>query len=93
MKKEIDYNKEFVCGNTIITRADYESMPSPMNTSKLTDEDMQELAERIEYEMSGEWEDWLEQGDVTQDQYDEQWWRVMEDLGVAFGITYYEDEE
>ena len=91
--EKIDYNKAFICGNTTITRADYESMPSPMNTSKLTDKDMQELAERIEYEMSGEWEDWFEQGDVTQDQYDEQWWRVMEDLGLTFGMTYYEDEE
>lgn len=90
--EKIDYEKEFICGNTTITRAEYENMPIPMNTSSLTDEDMQELAERIEYEMS-EWQDWLEQGDVTQERYDEQWWSIMEELGVAFGITYYEDEE
>lgn len=91
--EKIDYEKEFNCGGTTISRADYENMPSPMNTSSLTDNDMQELAEQIEYEMSGDWEDRLEQGDVTQDQYDEQWWRIMEDLGLIFGMTYYEDEE
>lgn len=91
--EKFDYEKEFTCGNTTITRADYENMPSPMNTSSLTDDDMQELAEQIEYEMSGEWGDWLEQGDVSQEQYDDHWWQIMEEFGVNYGMTYYEDEE
>ena len=93
MSNKLDYEKEFICGLTTISRADYENMPSPMNTSSLTDDDMQELAKRIEYEMNGNWNDWLEQGDVTQDQYDEHWWSVMEECGILFGMTYYEDEE
>ena len=88
----IDYEKEFTCGNTTITRADYESMPSPMKTLSLSDDDMQQLAEDIEYNMS-EWADWLEQGDISQDQYDEHWWTIMEEYGVNYGMTYYEDEE
>lgn len=45
-------------------------MPTAMNTSSLTDEDMQKLAEAIEYEMT-EWQEWLEDGSINQDQYDE----------------------
>lgn len=90
--KELDYEKEFTCGNTTITRCDYEDMPSPMNTSSLSDDDMQRLAESIEEEMK-RWKEWLDNGDVNQDQYDEAWWESMEHLGLAFGMTYYEDEE
>lgn len=90
--KELDYEKEFTCGNTTITRCDYEDMPSPMNTSSLSDDEMQRLAESIEEEME-RWKEWLDNGDVNQDQYDEAWWESMEHLGLAFGMTYYEDEE
>ena len=90
--KELDYLKEFTCGETTISREDYECMPSPMNTSALTDEDMQKLADAIEYEMQ-RWQEWLDNGDINQDQYNEHWWEVMETLGCNFGMTYYEDEE
>lgn len=90
--KELDYEKEFTSGNTTITRCDYEDMPSPMNTSSLSDDEMQRLAESIEQEME-RWKEWLDNGDVNQDQYDEAWWESMEHLGLAFGMTYYEDEE
>lgn len=85
MKKET-----FICGETAIDRDMYESMPDPMNTSALTDDDMQNLADAIEYEMS-KWQEWLNNGDINQDQYDEHWWKIVEELGVNFGITYYED--
>lgn len=89
--KELDYYKEFTSGNTSITRCDYEDMPSPMNTSSLSDDDMQRLADAIETEME-RWYEWLINGDINQDQYDEAWWKSMEELGCAFGMTYYEDE-
>lgn len=82
--------KQFTCGETAIDRDMYESMPEPMNTSALTDDDMQRLADAIEYEMS-EWQEWLNNGDINQDQYDEHWWKIAEELGVNFGMTYYED--
>jgi hypothetical protein len=87
-----DYEKEFTCGNTTITRCDYENMSSAMNTSTLSDDEMQRLAEAIETEMES-WKEWLDNGDINQDQYDEQWWKSMEYLGCAFGMTYYEDED
>lgn len=90
--EELDYYKEFTSGNTSITRCDYEDMPSPMNTSSLSDDDMQRLADAIETEME-RWYEWLINGDINQDQYDEQWWKSMEELGCAFGMTYYEDDE
>ena len=80
----------FICGDTIISRAVYECMPSAMDTSSLSDDDMQRLVEAIETEMS-RWKEWLDNGDINQDQYDEQWWKSMEELGRAFGMTYYED--
>lgn len=58
MDNNIDYEKEFTCGTTTISRNDYESMPFPMDTSRLSDDEMQELADAIEYEMT-EWRDWL----------------------------------
>lgn len=90
--ENLDYYKEFTSGNTTITRCDYEEMPSPMDTSSLTDDDMQRLADAIEQEME-RWKEWLDNGDVNQDQYDEAWWESMEHLGLAFGMTYYEDED
>ena len=90
--KELDYEKEFTCGNTTITRCDYEGMLSSMDTSSLSDDEMQRLAESIEQEME-RWQEWLDNGDVNQDQYDEAWWESMEHLGLAFGMTYYEDED
>lgn len=88
--KELDYLKEFTCGETTITREDYECMPSPMNTSALTDEDMQKVADAIEYEMS-EWYEWRNNGDITQDKCDAHWWKIMEDVGYNFGMRYYEE--
>lgn len=82
--------KEFTCGNTTISREDYECMPCPMDTSSLNDDDMQRLAEAIEYEMC-RWKEWLNNGDISQDKYDQQWWVIMEELGITFGMTYYED--
>lgn len=87
-----DYEKEFTCGNTTITRCDYEDMPSAMNTSTLSDDEMQRLAEAIETEMES-WKEWLDNGDINQDKYDEKWWESMEYLGRSFGMTYYEDED
>lgn len=92
MEMTIDYDKEFTCGETTITRADYESLPAPMKTLSISDEEMEELAERIEYEMS-EWREWRDNGDVSEDRYQEHWWEIMEELGFALGMTYYEEFE
>ena len=92
MTNEMDYYKEFTNGNTTITRCDYEELPSGMDTSSLTDEDMERLAAAIESEMIP-WREWLENGDISEDKYNSHWWEVMEYLGVAFGMTYYEDTD
>lgn len=88
--EKFDYCKGFSCGKTFITRCLYETLPCPMDTSSLTDADMQKLADAIEYEMS-EWYEWRDNGDITQDKCDAQWWQIMEDVGYNFGMTYYED--
>lgn len=88
----MDYNKEFTCDNITITRSDYESMPCPMNTSRLNDADMQRLAEEIELEMV-RWRDKYRGIRVTEDDYNTQLWLLMEHLGFEYGMTYYEDED
>ena len=90
--KKLDYNKEFCYGHITITRNDYECMPCAMNTSSLSDEDMYRLAKTIYTEMY-EWHKWLENGDVSQDWYDECLWEAMELYGLDAGMTYYEDED
>lgn len=92
VQKEYDYNKEFTYGNITITRYDYECMLCPMNTSSLSDDDMQNLADAINQEMD-RWQEWLDNGDINQDQYDEQLWESMVYLGLMFGMTYDEDED
>lgn len=87
----MNYEKEFKSGNITITRGDFESMPCPMNTSSLTDNDMQNLVETIDVEMK-DWNDWLEQGDISKDDYEEHLWAISENVGLQFGMTYYEDE-
>lgn len=88
--EKVDYEKEFVCGETTISRALYESLPCPICTSPLTDDEMAKLAEQIEYEMS-EWYEWRDNGDVSEDKCEEQWWAIMEQLAINFGMKYYED--
>lgn len=90
MVKNLELNGVYTCGKTTIDRDTYEFMPIPMNTSSLSDDDMQRLANAIEQEMQ-KWEEWLEDGSINQDKYDEHWWKVAEELGLNFGITYYED--
>ncbi len=90
--ENLDYYKEFTSGNTTITRGDYESLPLPMNTSSLSDDDMQRLAEDIENKMRS-WKELLDNGNISQDRYDEMWWKYMKYLGCAYGMTYYEDED
>lgn len=87
---EEDEEKEFTCSAPTIDRDLFESMPCPMDTSSLTDEDMLKLADAIGQEMQ-KWKEWLEDGSINQDEYEEHLWKVAEECGLNFGMTYYED--
>ncbi len=88
---------EFVSGGVGITREDYESLPCAMYAMEFTDEQMQELVNRVanvlrtqygytEYEISC-----LEEDSEELEEYYEFFWREMENIAIDMGMRYYED--
>jgi hypothetical protein len=88
---EIDYGKEFECGQSTLSRGDLESLPCPFNTENVSDEVMQEIVDEVEGEMT-QWREWNANGDISDDRLNEHWWEVLEDVVVAHNVPYYEDE-
>lgn len=101
-----DMEKEFTYKGVTITRYDYESLPSPMAASKLPDEQMQEIAKDIYFELVNRgWDekeiqkyvnnvDDYELSDAEMriaDKIRSDWWATMEDVGRFHGMEYYED--
>ena len=91
--------KEFVSGAVLITREDYESMPSPMYALEFNDKKMQALANNIAETLKvqhgygeAEIEDVTENGtDDDIEFFDNTFWRVMESCAIEMGMRYYED--
>ena len=101
-----DMEKEFTYKGVTITRYDYESLPSPMAASKLSDEKMQEIAKDIYFELVNRgWDEKEIQKYVNNvDDYElpdaemriadkirSDWWEAMEDVARYHGMEYYED--
>ena len=89
--------KEFVSGGVGITREDYESLPCAMYAMEFTDDQMQELVNRVadvlssqygynEYEISC-----LEEDSQELEDYYDAFWREMENAALDMGMRYYED--
>ena len=86
------YDKEFVCNDSSIKRADLESLPAPFCTKNATDEVMQIIIEctdgytrqalRIDEKTPLNFED---------DKTLEIWWRELEEAAEFYEIPYYED--
>lgn len=89
---DIDFSKEFISGNTIISRELLESLPCPFKTDDVSDETMQGIADIVEAEMKP-WYDWKRDGSITKYKCDEHWWEVLESVLVDNGVPYYEDVE
>ena len=100
---KIDYNKEFSFKGITICRNDYESMPCPIRTDRVSDESMQKLAETIydvlvsQYRFTDDdiayWTEHAGEIDDRAERFDEAFWRELEGIGIRdFGMTYYEDE-
>ena len=91
--------KEFVSGAVLITREDYESMPSPMYALEFNDKKMQALANNIADTLKTQYgfgeteiEDVTENGtDKDIEEFDNIFWSVMESCAVEMGMRYYED--
>ena len=89
--------KEFKSGGIVITREDYESMPCPMCATEFSDEQMQELADRIADIMSSQWGyneyeiSCLEEDSDEMEDFNTALWQEMEETAVYMGMRYYED--
>ena len=101
-----DMEKEFTYKGVTITRYDYESLPSPMAASKISDEKMYWIVEDIYFELVNRgWEekeiqkyvnnvDDYELSDAEMriaDKIRSDWWEAMEDVARYHGMEYYED--
>ena len=84
------YEKEFVCGRTIISRGDLENMPCPFNTEGVDDEKMQRLANLTEGSTRQRTSDY-DESLMSKDKMDEIWWEELEDSCNYLDIPYYED--
>jgi hypothetical protein len=86
------YTKEFICGNSIISRQDLEELPCPFCTSKVTDKQMQtiiedtDLATKCYYKLSPN-----HPIDFNNEKYRERWWIELERAVLRQNIPYYED--
>ena len=101
-QEQID--KQFYCNGLSVCRGDYESMPCPMYTAEITDEQMQWLIdtiydvlvsqyyfdeEDVQKYIKGELGDYRLQEDI-----DEAFWVEMETIAVKkLEMPYYEDIE
>lgn len=96
----IKYDTYFQCeGLDIVSRGDYESMPSPMYAGEFDDEKMQNLADEIYHSLRYEYgysEDELRDFFTNPDAVENEkmsghFWIEMETIAVNMGMRYYED--
>lgn len=86
------YIKEFVYGDTILSRADLESLPCPFCTENVTDEQMEIIV--FETDLSTRERLRLSDGehiDLDNDKHSEVWWEEMESAVNQQNVPYYED--
>ena len=81
-------DKKYTSGNTTITKGDLECLPLPLNTDGVTDEQMQNIADRVEREME-EWYGWFNDGLVTDDEVEDKRDELIERF--ALGCMSYEE--
>lgn len=82
-----------------IDRETWEAAPSPINCDKITDEDLEQIAESLYDILVGEFSkeeirEYL--ADTSNEDYwgiDEFRWKEEEELFIKWGGTYYEDED
>lgn len=93
--KDDYYTKEFVCGQSSITRGELESFPCPFCTDDATDDMMQRIIDETEAETKCRMRKIHREECSSDDEYkeirDSIWWKELEGLVVAAGIPYYED--
>lgn len=86
------YDKEFKCNDSVITRADLESLPAPFCTKTADDEVMQIIIEYTDgYTRQALGIDKKTPLDFEDDRTSEIWWSELEEVVEFYEIPYYED--
>lgn len=86
------YTKDFVYGDTVLSRADLEDLPVPFCTDNVTDDQMEtivvetDLCTKERLRLSDD-----EHIDFDNDKHSEVWWEEMEAAVNRQDIPYYED--
>lgn len=86
------YDRNFTYSDTILSRADLESLPCPFCTENITDEQMETIA----FETDSATRERLrlsdnEHIDFDDDKHSEVWWEELEAAVNRQNIPYYED--
>lgn len=85
------YQKEFVCGNSSITRGEQEGPPCPFCTAAVTDAQMQAIVKETDAETKLRWrlptDDPI---DFDNDWYNETWWDELEKAVLKLRVPYYD---
>ncbi len=86
------YDKEFVCGDSKLSRRELESLPCPFFTDDVTDEQMEAIVTETEEETRSRLRlNEREHIDFNNDRHDEIWWEEMEKAVNRRNVPYYED--
>ena len=84
--------KEFVCGNSSITRGELEGLPRPFCTAAVTDAQMQTIVKETDAETKLRWRLPTDGPiDFDNDRYNETWWDELEKAVLKHRVPYYED--
>jgi hypothetical protein len=88
--KQLDIiSKSFnVTDDFYLTRGEFEGFPCPMVACLWTDEQMEELTNRVKGEFSY---DHLPTNSYELENLEEEWYRVIEKCAIDMGMKYYED--
>lgn len=68
-----------------LTRAEFEHFPCPMVACLWTDEQMEELADKVKKEFV------YERFSTELEELENEWYRVIEKCAIEMGMKYYED--
>jgi hypothetical protein len=89
-----------VDGVNVISRSDFESLSMPLDTTNVSNETMQNIANELYHTLATNFgaentKKYFNQEDIDEenvwDDIDEQYWHLMEVFAVDNGITYYEE--
>ena len=92
MKEQEFYDKEFTCGQSVVSRGELESLPVPFCTDDVTDDQMETIIAQTDAGTRQR----LGLSDratinFENDKHSEVWWEELEEAVRSQNVPYYED--